>query len=255
MVLCADDYGCSDEVSEGILRLLHQGRLSATSCMTTTASWSKDAEKLLPFKGKVQIGLHFNLTEDQGFGGLKSVIFQALTRRLDLMCVRQAFQHQLMMFKEAMGIEPDFIDGHQHIQHLPGVREVIITSLTDGTWVKTPWVRVSSNGLFHVQSMKEGVIHLIGASALRQLLTTYKIPFNPSFQGVYDFHKAEQFPHLMERFLQQSVEGGLIMCHPGLGGAVGDPIAHARNREFQYLSSDAFGMLLSRLAIQLTPSS
>lgn len=251
IVLCADDYGYCDEVSEGILALLDQGRLNAASCLTTSKSWVKASKSLYPYKGKAQLGLHFNLTEDQGFGDLKRVILQAMTHQLDQSKVYEVFQQQLEAFIGFMEMEPDFIDGHQHIQHLPTVRDVIIDVISTRTWNKKPWVRVSSNGLFRVKSVKEAVIHLIGASALKKMLVTHHIPFNSSFEGIYDFHKAEQFHLYMEMFLNRSLPGGLVMCHPGKEGDKHDPIARARTLEYQYLSSTQFGKALEQANVKL----
>jgi predicted glycoside hydrolase/deacetylase ChbG (UPF0249 family) len=39
IVLCADDFGQSAAISQGILQLVQAGRLSAVSCMTEADSW------------------------------------------------------------------------------------------------------------------------------------------------------------------------------------------------------------------------
>src|SRR6476661_9118413 len=62
IVLCADDYGQALEISQGIIQLIQQKRLSATSCMVNTAVWHECAQWLIPFYQGVDIGLHFNLT-------------------------------------------------------------------------------------------------------------------------------------------------------------------------------------------------
>src|SRR5205085_3946565 len=63
IVLCADDYGQAPAISEGIINLLQNNRLSATSCMVNTIYWEDHAKWLAPFRQQKDIGLHFNLTE------------------------------------------------------------------------------------------------------------------------------------------------------------------------------------------------
>ena len=63
IVLCADDYGQAPAISDGIIELLKDQRLSAVSCMTNTPDWPIYAKNLLPFRLERDIGLHFNLTE------------------------------------------------------------------------------------------------------------------------------------------------------------------------------------------------
>ena len=62
VVLCADDYGLSPGVSRGIVELIAQGRLSATSCMSVSRFWPEHAAWLKPFADKVDVGLHLTLT-------------------------------------------------------------------------------------------------------------------------------------------------------------------------------------------------
>jgi predicted glycoside hydrolase/deacetylase ChbG (UPF0249 family) len=61
IVLCADDYGQAPAISQGIIELLNQSRLSATSCMVNMPDWPVSAKELLPFINYVDLGLHFNL--------------------------------------------------------------------------------------------------------------------------------------------------------------------------------------------------
>ena len=54
-VLCADDFAISAGVSEAILRLLRQGRLSATGAMTNRADWPRSARSLREFAGVADV--------------------------------------------------------------------------------------------------------------------------------------------------------------------------------------------------------
>ena len=63
ILICADDYGIAPGVSAAIRELVAAKRLSATSCMVVGTWWEVEAARLRPFKGSVDIGLHFTLTD------------------------------------------------------------------------------------------------------------------------------------------------------------------------------------------------
>src|SRR5262245_53147751 len=65
IVLCADDYGQAPAISQGILELIQDQRISATSCLVNGPDWHEQAQALLTFKATVDIGIHLNLTEGQ----------------------------------------------------------------------------------------------------------------------------------------------------------------------------------------------
>jgi predicted glycoside hydrolase/deacetylase ChbG (UPF0249 family) len=71
IVLCADDYNQNAAISGGIIDLVAKGRLSAVSCFSTLPQWEQNAKRLLPYQHKVDIGLHFNLTESSEFSSLR----------------------------------------------------------------------------------------------------------------------------------------------------------------------------------------
>jgi predicted glycoside hydrolase/deacetylase ChbG (UPF0249 family) len=59
---CVDDLALNTEVNETILELIKLYRLNAVSCMTESPQWEVWEPKLLPYKSRIDIGLHFNLT-------------------------------------------------------------------------------------------------------------------------------------------------------------------------------------------------
>jgi predicted glycoside hydrolase/deacetylase ChbG (UPF0249 family) len=71
---------------------------------------------------------------------------------------------------------------------------------------------------------------------------------NPGFAGAYDFTTQQDFGALMAGFLDGLPDRGLVMCHPGHVDDVLialDPFTDQREREYQYLASDAFVALLT----------
>ena len=94
-VLCADDFGLTDGVSRGIVELAAMRRLSATGAMTNMPGWRRAAPDLKLLRGRIDIGLHLNLTTGSplgpmpnlapsgGFPPLKELLPRALRRGLN----------------------------------------------------------------------------------------------------------------------------------------------------------------------------
>ena len=135
IALCADDYAQNQSIDDGILSLLAEQRLSAVSCFSTAPRWMQQSAPALreaATAAAVDVGLHFNLTE--GFAEaapfrLRGLILRCLLTRLDSGWLRQRLHRQLDAFEAGYGKLPAFIDGHQHVHQLPGVRQVLLQVL------------------------------------------------------------------------------------------------------------------------------
>lgn len=256
IILCADDYGQNIAVSQAIIMLLKQKRLSATSCLTTAIDWPLHASGLLPYKNQVDIGLHFNLTEGQplsqnlraaqGFMPLKQLILRAYSGRLQLDAIRAELNAQLDAFTAALGQLPHFIDGHQHIHQLPMVRNVLFDVYAKRLRGSSCYLRCTDTpqlflGLNNPAYLKSMLIQCLGARAFKAAVLAQQIPHNTGFGGVYAFAQAVFYPQIFRYFLTRITAGGIIMCHPGLEqeGST-DPIAEARYHEFCYFQGEQF---------------
>ena len=260
LMLCADDFGQSPGISSAIAQLAHAGRLSATACLTNGAHWRSQAGVLRALPRAVQRGLHVNLTEGAPlspelrrvwtqFPTLPALIVQAHLRRLPQAAIAAEFEAQRAAFSEAAGQEPDFIDGHQHVHHLPGVRDVLLAAL--GRMAAPPAVRSTARPLGAGFEVKRFLIAQTGGVTLQRLLDRRRIRHNASLLGVYDF-EAVDYRALMQGWLSAlPAEGGLLFCHPGAADAHADPIASARVRELAYLGSAAFSEDLAAADVRL----
>src|SRR6201992_1715298 len=144
--LCADDYGISPGVNRAIRDLIGQGRLNATSVMVVGPAIGRhEARGLQPVAAESRrcaIGLHATLTApfrpltmhfqplDGGmFLAFPKLLRAGLTRRLDPEIIHAELMVQLTAFSEMFGRTPDFVDGHQHAQLFPGVRDAFLTAV------------------------------------------------------------------------------------------------------------------------------
>lgn len=272
LLLCADDYGLTPGIDQAITALLHAGRLGAFSCLTNAPAWPQDGPAVagLRTQTRAQAGLHFNLTEGRPLSpalarlwpqlpSLPRVLIDAHLRRLPLSEVGDELAAQWSAFVAVSGCTPDFLDGHQHVHHLPGVRRLVIEFLQRQT-VPIP-VRSTARLVGPGFAFKRWVIERSGGRALARALQRHRLPHNGLLLGAYDF-KADYRP-LMQGWLAQVPEGGaLLFCHPGRGSVVGvgldadapDAIAAARQRELTYLEGPDFLRDLAAAGVVLGPA-
>lgn len=256
IILCADDYGLNAGISQGIIDLLRRQRLSAVSCMSTGPSWSQYSLLLKPFENQVDLGLHFNLTEGrpvsplyrekhgERFSSLGKLITRAYLGLLNEAAIEEELELQLKNFVDAMGFLPNFIDGHQHIQQLPIVREALLKVYNNRLAVTKPYLRSA----YHIgripglsANLKKKIIFYCGAAGFERLLVQADIPHNLAFSGIYNFSPSTNYAQLFPQFLSGLDSKGLIMCHPGIASAQdSDPIAAVRQLEYDYFASDQF---------------
>ena len=143
IVLCADDYGLSPGVSRAIRDLVARGRINATSAMVVAPSLDRsEAAALAVLKDaapRLQIGLHFTLTAPfrpvsdayplagrDTFMTLPATLGSALIARLDRARIADELRAQIAAFTGLFGFAPDYVDGHQHVQIFPQVRDAVL---------------------------------------------------------------------------------------------------------------------------------
>jgi predicted glycoside hydrolase/deacetylase ChbG (UPF0249 family) len=256
LVICADDYGISPAVSLGIRQLIEAGRLSATGAMTCMPSWAVEAPALLPLAGRVDVGLHFTLTDQQPLGAVPGlapqgrflpiggVLRRSLSRQISVAEVAAEFDRQLDAFEAAFGRSPDFIDGHQHVHLLPGVREGVLAAFGRRLDPARCWLRDCTDApaklLARGAAAKAGFIAALGLR-LRWAARRRGIALNRGFSGFYD--PARQT--LVERFaslLRGAGDGHLLMVHPGHVDAAltaVDSLTSPRQAEWDFLGGAA----------------
>lgn len=266
LTLCADDFGQSAAISQGILQLIGAGRLQATSVLSQGPDWPASAAALRALTAanqcRVDIGLHLNLThpfeQATPVRPLSFWLLASMARAIPRAAVRDSFLQQIDLFVRHAGHLPDYLDGHQHVHAFPVVRDVVM-EIIDRCWQgqsKRPWLRVPERLIGADAALKAFVLRTstggFGALAEARGLRTSR-----HFGGLYSLQPDDGFEGRMKRWLREAPEGTLIMCHPGLTDGVrtdsSDPIAPARAVEFAYLSGAAFGEDCRRSGVRLGP--
>jgi len=269
--LCADDYGLSPGVNRGIRDLIERGRLNATSVMVVGPAIGREEASALGAVAanspRCSIGLHVTLTApfrpltmhfqplDGGmFLPFPKVLRAGLLRRLDPEIIRAELMVQLAAFHEMFGRAPDFVDGHQHAQLFPGVRDAFLTAVKQAA--PNAWVRQGGRNqpLARRLGTPKALLLDILSGQFRRRAARANIAFNPGFAGAYDFSQQPDFSALMRQFLDGLPEGGLIMCHPGFVDDILvslDPFTTQREHEHAFLGGEHFPRLLAANKVTL----
>ena len=269
--LCADDYGISPGVNHAIRDLFGRGRLNATSVMVVGPTIDRDEvsalQTLAANSPRCAIGLHVTLTApfrpltmhyqplDGGmFPSFPKLLRAGLLRRLDPEIIHAELRVQLAAFGELFGRAPDFVDGHQHAQLFPQIRDAFLMAVKEAApnaWVRQGGRRQSLAR--RLSSPKALVLDTLSAQ-FRRRASRADIAFNPGFAGAYDFSRQADFGALMRQFLDGLPEDGVIMCHPGLVDDVLvslDPLTDQREREYAFLGGEHFLPLLTANKVTL----
>lgn len=270
--LCADDYGISPGVNRAIRDLIENGRLNATSVMVVGPAIGRDDVSALKTAAQANpscaIGLHATLTAPfrpltMHFRPIEGGLFLPHTRllrrglmgRLDVELIHTELTVQLAAFVDLFGRPPDFVDGHQHVQLFPAVRDAFLAAVKEAApnaWIRQcgrdrPWMQ-------RLDSPKALVLDILSAQ-FRRRATRAELNFNPAFAGAYDFSKEPEFGALMRQFLRGMPETGVVMCHPGIVDDVLislDPLTTQREREYDFFRGEHFLPLLAASEVTLS---
>jgi predicted glycoside hydrolase/deacetylase ChbG (UPF0249 family) len=267
--LVADDYGISPAVSAAIRDLIARGRLSATSVMTSTPSFSQSqATALLDVAGShAAIGLHVTLTgpfkpltrgfaplRDGAFPPLAAMAGRALVHLQHSALLEAEILSQFAAFHAAFGRAPDYVDGHQHIHVFPQIGEALLRAVKQAA--PDAWVRQCGRAAAAPKNLSDPKGYILDALSLRfrRLAKRQGVRTNPAFAGTYSFAPGAVFENLFPQFLDGLPDGGLIMCHPGkVDDELRrlDPLTTLRECEYAYLLSQNFPRLLAERGFAL----
>jgi chitin disaccharide deacetylase len=156
-----------------------------------------------------------------------------------------------------MGRLPDFVDGHQHVHVLPGVRGALLAALAARGW--RGWLRDPGDRLSAIRARPQAGKAMVVAGlglGFRVAARRVGIPTNRGFSGFSDFAEGEGFADAFEASFRALGPAPVVMCHPGeIDGALRalDPVVASRPLELAYLGSDRFAEFLEREGIRLVP--
>jgi chitin disaccharide deacetylase len=240
-LLCADDFGLTAGINSAILKLGGSGKLNAASVMVEAPHMEASAAALASLRPRMQIGLHFNLTED--FGAETPFDLTHLIARWPLPSEKTAevtrrLHAQLDRFEMLFGTPPDYVDGHRHIHVLPSVRSCFLETLARrcGAAQQKPWIRQVRSPLRQTDApAKAALLNLLNLGFKRSC-TSHGFACNDVFLGVYSLTETRHYAALLSKWLSGTGANRLIMCHPSDDRSATDPVADARLMEYHALA-------------------
>ena len=250
--ICADDFGFDRAISQGILDTIDAGVVSATSCMVLSPAWPHWAPALKEREGLADLGLHLDLNEFAHYAArsLNGWIIAAYRGAVPASLARPWIEAQLDAFEKRLCRAPDYVDGHQHLHQLPGIRDALLQVLC-ARYGHACALRITRSRQW--RGAKAAIIGALGARALAAGARAEGLRVNRDFAGVYEFQPAADFAALLKWWLDSLPDGGLMMCHPGRAGATetrADGIRGARVKEHAVLAGGQGRALLQALGIQ-----
>lgn len=239
MIICADDYGLSDSVDDAVIELIQNNRLTATSCIVNCQNVKSSISRLKEYIGKIDIGLHLFLTDGKPVSNQKADgalvdhhgrlnSFWKLTTKTYLKCIPSAsayneIRSQIEVFSDLLGKMPDFIDGHQHVQQLPVIREALVKVIKDmnfspyiriaslpGDWMRNDLLRFSTkltfnNVMINFPGRKAGKLFMKnGFNSNRYLLGYYHRKCETTFSEIFRLYSNIN-----------PIDKDIFFCHPG----------------------------------------
>lgn len=238
LLACADDLGVDPRNDGCILELLQAGRLSGASLLVD----GPHALRAGRLARSQPLGLHVNLT--QSFGQpfhtrrVRLWIQAAWRGRIDRDAELRGrlgaeIDRQLRRFRELVGREPAYVDGHEHVHGLPGLSALLAERLAAIRTAPVPVRNVKTRSWRGAKA--EIISRLCGVQAAPAM--------NADFLGIYPLDRSQPYGRRVAAWLQGAGERPLLMCHPGAAaGAM--PHGAARAAEAAYLASEAWPQAL-----------
>jgi chitin disaccharide deacetylase len=141
LIVNADDFGLTEQVSRGILDAHREGIVTSTTLMANGAAF-EPAVAMSRLAPRLGVGVHLNLTEGEPVSSALSIptladssgrlhwtpgrLLQALlSRRVSLADIETELRQQIAKVFRA-GIVPTHLDGHKHVHVLPGISEIVV---------------------------------------------------------------------------------------------------------------------------------
>ena len=225
--LCADDYGISAGVNRAIRDLIERGRLNATSVMMVGPAIGRDEVAALQAVAAAESALRHRPARhadravpsaDDAFppdrwrhvpAASRNCCARGLLRRLDAEMIHAELRRRSRHSTEMFGRAPDFVDGHQHVQLFPQVRDAFLAR-GEGSGARRLGAPVRPPSAARQTARRpQGAAARHAQRAIPQ--DARRAPasrFNPAFAGAYDFTGEPDFGALMQRFLDGLPEGG-----------------------------------------------
>jgi len=281
LIVNADDLGWTEGVNRGIVEAHRRGLVTSTSLLANGRAFESALAAAIS-NPQLGIGVHLNLSDgppsapaDEVRGllneageleeGPESLLLRIASRSLALEEVEQEWDAQIGKVR-ATGIEPTHLDGHKHVQMLPGLFEIALR-LAKKHGIRAIRVAHEESTLRSVLSsageQKAAVVFKQGVQARGLKLLAPDAREMAEHAGIATadyFCGIAQTGVLMregvEKLLGSLPDGTTeLMCHPGYADEelrkTGTRLQESRQTELQILTDGSVRKLVATRGIRL----
>ena len=267
--VCVGEFGLNADVNRAALRLAAMERLHAIGCRVSGETWAAWGRLLRGLDNHgVDIGLTLDLSESallpRSRRPLSRLIAASLTGRLDRRALRAELRAQLDSFEQVIGHAPAFIDGHQSVHELPGVRGEWLDEIERRYGAFRPWLRSSgsASGARRAVSCSwtantlRSIVEAMSSRGLASVAARRGFLLNRSSTLMHAPRAGvAQHREAWGERLRACADGDLLICRPEMGDRLDGPLAEEGYTEYQWLGSPEFGELLEFSGVSLWPMS
>jgi len=281
LIVNADDLGWTEGVNRGIVEAHRRGLVTSTSLLANGRAFESALAAAIS-NPQLGIGVHLNLSDgppsapaDEVRGllneageleeGPESLLLRIASRSLALEEVEREWDAQIRKV-HATGIEPTHLDGHKHVQMLPGLFEIALR-LAKKHGIRAIRVAHEESTLRSVLSsageqkaavvFKQGVqargLKLLAPDA-REMAERAGIATADYFCGIAQTGVLTR--EGVEKLLGSLPDGTTeLMCHPGYADEelrkTGTRLQESRQTELQILTDGSVRKLVATRGIRL----
>lgn len=281
LIVNADDLGWTEGVNRGIAEAHRKGLVTSTSLLANGRAY-KSAVEVARANPELGVGVHLNLSdgpptakaeqvrelrnaEGNLEGGPESLLLRIASRNLPLEEVEREWDAQIQKVRDS-GIAPTHLDGHKHVQMLPGLFQIALR-LAKKHGIRA--IRVAHeesklrSALSSAGKQKTGVVLKQGVQArglkllardAREMADHAGVVTTDYFCGIAQTGVLTR--EGVERLLGNLPEGTTeLMCHPGYADeelrGTGTRLQESRQAELQILTDKGIRKLVATQGIRL----
>jgi len=260
LIVHADDFGESVEVTRGICAAIEGGTVTSTTIMANMPGTADALQRVAGLSDQASFGVHLNLCEGRAlttgrtlvgphgdFHSKRALFLRAISGMLSEAEVEAELRAQIAVVHDA-GVRISHVDGHKHLHQLPVVCAAVARVLPHF-------------GIERVRLTRLGSIARIRAPAtlMRELLA---VPAATVFRGarlrspgrVVDVQAIMDLDARADATALLCEPGGVVemFCHPGTALAdIEKPGSCERNAELRFLLSARYRSLIDALGLRL----
>ena len=266
LIVNADDLGADVRRNDGILEAHVRGVVTSATLLVTLPG-AEDAAKRLKLSPFLGVGLHLNLSEgrpasrglktlvgpDGGFWGKGEIRRRLRGGMVDPAEIRREIGEQLGRMAD-LGLAPDHVDGHHHIQVYPGVIVPLAEAMKERgiRWVRLPAELVGSAGEMAAERRASLAEYAALTPSARKTALDQGLRAPAGFLGVA-LTGSLSAQGILEALPKAPEGASELMVHPGYADPEKGGFSGAeREAELSVLTDPALREGIARLGFRLT---